>query len=172
MRVRAGQGLFLLSRLLGGGEDNLEIEIHGYDLETLDRLAKAVEEQIKDIPGITDTRRGRREGVPQRLLEIDRDRAADLGLSVAQIARTLETALSGTNAGQFRDGSGEEIDIIVKLKDAQLLSLDELLTNTITNRDGRGRFAAQSDDTAPEYWPGGNRAQKPAAHGGGYGQYQ
>ena len=137
VRVRAGQGLFLLSRLLGGGEDNLEIEIHGYDLETLDRLAKAVEEQIKDIPGITDTRRGRREGVPQRLLEIDRDRAADLGLSVAQIARTLEAALSGTNAGQFRDGSGEEIDIIVKLKDAQLLSIDELLTNTITNRDGQ-----------------------------------
>ena len=137
VRVRAGQGLFLLSRLLGGGEDNLEIEIHGYDLETLDRLAKAVEEQIKDIPGITDTRRGRREGVPQRLLEIDRDRAADLGLSVAQIARTLETALSGTNAGQFRDGSGEEIDIIVKLKDAKLLSLEELLTNTITNRDGQ-----------------------------------
>ncbi|NNK96529.1 MAG: efflux RND transporter permease subunit [Desulfobacterales bacterium] len=136
VRVRAGQGLFLLSRLLGGGEDNLEIEIHGYDLEILDMLAKSVEEQIKDVSGVTDTRRGRREGVPQKLLEIDRDRAADLGLSVAQIARTLETALSGTNAGQFRDGSGEEIDIIVKLKDAELLSVEELLANTITNKAG------------------------------------
>ena len=136
VRVRAGQGLFLLSRLLGGGEDNLEIEIHGYDLEILDRLAKVVEEQIKEIPGITDTRRGRREGVPQKLLEIDRDRAADLGLTVAQIARTLETALSGTKAGQFRDGSGEEVDILVKVKDADLLSIDELLTHTITNKFG------------------------------------
>ena len=136
VRVRAGQGLFLLSRLLGGGEDNLEIEIHGYDLGILDRLAKVVEEQIKEIPGITDTRRGRREGVPQKLLEIDRDRAADLGLTVAQIARTLETALSGTKAGQFRDGSGEEVDILVKVKDADLLSIDELLTHTITNKFG------------------------------------
>ncbi len=136
VRVRAGQGLFLLSRLLGGGEDNLEIEIHGYDLEILDTLAKEVEEQIKEIPGITDTRRGRREGVPQKLLEIDRDRAADLGLTVAQIARTLETALSGTKAGQFRDGSGEEVDILVKVKDADLLSIDELLTHTITNKFG------------------------------------
>lgn len=137
VRVRAGQGLFLLSRLLGGGEDNLEIEIHGYELETLDRLAESLEEEIKEIPGVTDTRRGRREGVPQKLLEIDRDRAADLGLSVAQIARTLETALSGTNAGQFRDGSGEEIDIIVKVNDAELLSVEELLTQTITNKDGK-----------------------------------
>ena len=136
VRVRAGQGFFLLSRLLGGGEDNLEIEIHGYDLETLDRLAKEVEEQIKEVPGITDTRRGRREGVPQKLLEIDRERASDLGFTVAQIARTLETALSGTKAGQFRDGSGEEIDILVKIKDADLLSIDELLTNTITNKFG------------------------------------
>ena len=136
VRVRAGQGLFLLSRLLGSGEDNLELEINGYDLRILDNLAVAVEEQIKDIPGITDTRRGRREGVPQLLLEIDRDRAADLGFTVAQIARTLETALSGTRAGQFRDGSGEEVDILVKVKDAELLGIEELLTLTITNSSG------------------------------------
>ena len=137
VRVRAGQGMFLLSRLLGsGGEENLEIEIRGYDLETLDRLAQLVENQIKNIPGITDTRRGREEGVPQLLLEIDRDRAADLGLSVAHIARTLETALSGTKAGQFRDGSGENVDILVRVQDAKSLSIDELLTLTIANEAG------------------------------------
>jgi len=129
--------LVLLSRLLGsGGEENLEIEIRGYDLETLDRLAQLVENQIKNIPGITDTRRGREEGVPQLLLEIDRDRAADLGLSVAHIARTLETALSGTKAGQFRDGSGENVDILVRVQDAKSLSIDELLTLTIANEAG------------------------------------
>ncbi len=137
VRVRAGQGMFLLSRLMGGGEDNLEVEIRGYDLATLDRLAETVEDRIKDIPGITDTRRGREKGVPQTLLEIDRDRAADLGLSVAQIARTLETALSGTRAGQFRDGSGEDVDILVQVKDAKLLSIEELLTLTVSNNDGQ-----------------------------------
>jgi len=137
VRVRAGQGMFLLSRLMGGGEDNLEVEIRGYDLTTLDRLAETVETRIEDIPGITDTRRGREEGVPQTLLEIDRDRAADLGLSVSQIARTLETALSGTRAGQFRDGSGEEVDILVQVKDAKLLSIEELLTLTISNDAGQ-----------------------------------
>ena len=137
VRVRAGQGMFLLSRLLGSGEeDKLAIEIRGYDLETLDRLAKTVEEQIKDVAGVTDARRGRGEGVPQALLEIDRHRAADLGLSVAHIARTLETALSGTKAGQFRDGSGENVDILVRIQDAKLLSIDELLTLTITNEAG------------------------------------
>jgi HAE1 family hydrophobic/amphiphilic exporter-1 len=136
VRVRAGQGLFLLSRLLGSGEDNLEVEILGYDLDVLDSLALTVEQQIQEIPGVTDTRRGRRDGVPQQLLEIDRDRAADLGFSVVQIARVLETALSGTKAGQFRDGSGEEVDILVKVKDAEQLSIEELLTLTITNNRG------------------------------------
>ncbi|MEJ2057571.1 MAG: efflux RND transporter permease subunit, partial [Desulfofustis sp.] len=136
VRVRAGQGLFLLSRLLGSGEDNLEVEILGYDLDVLDSLALTVEQQIQEIPGVTDTRRGRRDGVPQQLREIDRDRAADLGFSVVQIARVLETALSGTKAGQFRDGSGEEVDILVKVKDAEQLSIEELLTLTITNNRG------------------------------------
>ncbi|MEE4314290.1 MAG: efflux RND transporter permease subunit, partial [Desulfofustis sp.] len=136
VRVRAGQGMFLLSRLMGSGEDNLEVEIRGYDLASLDRLAAEVENRVEAIPGITDTRRGREEGVPQTLLEIDRDRAADLGLSVAQIARTLETALSGTRAGQFRDGSGEEVDILVQVKDAKLLSIEELLTLTVSNDAG------------------------------------
>ncbi len=137
IRVRAGQGMFLLSRLIGsGGDDNLEIEIRGYDLGILDQFAQTVEAQIKDIPGVTDTRRGREEGVPQTLLEIDRDRAADLGLSVASVARTLETALSGTRAGQFRDGSGEDVDILVRVKDAKLLSVEELLTLTINNEAG------------------------------------
>jgi len=136
VRVRAGQGLFLLSRLMGGGEDNFEIEILGYDLDVIDSLALTVEQQIADIPGVTDTRRGRRDGVPQQLLQIDRDRAADLGFTVAQIARVLETALSGTRAGQFRDGSGEEVDILVKVKDAEQLSIEELLTLTITNNRG------------------------------------
>jgi HAE1 family hydrophobic/amphiphilic exporter-1 len=137
VRVRAGQGMFLLSRLLGSGEENLEIEVRGYDLDTLDRLAATVEDRIQDLPGITDTRRGREQGVPQQLLEIDRARADDLGLSIAQIARTLETALSGTSAGQFRDGSGEEVDILVRLKDAKLLTIEELLTLTITNEAGQ-----------------------------------
>ncbi len=137
VRVRAGQGMFLLSRLLGSGEENLEIEVRGFDLDTLYRLAATVEDRIQDLPGITDTRRGREQGVPQQLLEIDRARADDLGLSIAQIARTLETALSGTSAGQFRDGSGEEVDILVRLKDAKLLTIEELLTLTITNEAGQ-----------------------------------
>ncbi len=137
VRVRAGQGLFLLSRLIGGdGEDNLEVEIRGYDLDTLDVLAQEVEALLNENPRITDTRRSREEGVPQLLLDIDRARAADLGLSVSQIARTLETALSGTNAGRFRDGSGEDVRILVKLRDSERLNVEELLTLTMTNQAG------------------------------------
>jgi len=38
-------------------------------------------------------------GVPQALVRIDRQKAADLGVSVRRVAETLETALGGTRAG-------------------------------------------------------------------------
>jgi hydrophobic/amphiphilic exporter-1 (mainly G- bacteria), HAE1 family len=84
---------------------------------------------------VTDVRLGREEGQPQQLVRIDRARAADLGVSVAQVARTLETALGGGSAGEFRD-RGTETRIWVQLENAERLSLEDILRLTLPGRDG------------------------------------
>ncbi|MCC5829432.1 MAG: efflux RND transporter permease subunit [Phycisphaeraceae bacterium] len=134
IRVRSPQGLFILNRVLGGDE-GLAVEIRGFDFQVLDQLAREVIDAVQDIPGVTDVRAGREAGVPLQLLRIDRDKAADLGLTVEQVARTLETSVGGSRAGDFRD-RGNEYRILVRLRDAEQRSLDEILDLTMTNRSG------------------------------------
>ncbi|MBL26272.1 MAG: acriflavin resistance protein [Rhodospirillaceae bacterium] len=135
IRTRAGQGLFLL-RLNSSSQENLQLDIRGYDLKTLDQLADTVTAAIRDVPGITDARKSRQSGVQQHELRINRDRASDLGLSVEQVARTIEAAVAGTSAGNFRQG-GQESRILVGIKDSERFSLDDVLDLTVTTDDGR-----------------------------------
>jgi HAE1 family hydrophobic/amphiphilic exporter-1 len=132
--TRAGQGLFLL-RIGTGGEDKLQIEIRGHDLETSDVLARRVETIIGDVAGVTDTRISRETGTPEELVLIDRQKAADMKLTVSKIAKMLQTVLSGTSAGNFRE-DGNEYQIRVKLEGAEQKELYDILNLPITNGDG------------------------------------
>ncbi len=134
VRVRAGQGLFIL-RMGSGDADKLQIQIRGHDLATSDALGKAVESLLLNVDGVTDVQLGRKEGVPERIVVIDRLRAADQKLSVSKIAGFLETVLSGSTAGYLRDG-GDEYKILVKAKDAEYSSLEDILNLHITNSSG------------------------------------
>src|SRR5690606_27852360 len=131
IRTRAPQGQWLLNRVLGGGDEGLAVEIRGFELEVLDALAAEARRVLEATEGVTDVRMQREKGVPQELIRIDRDKAADLGLSVAQSARTLETAIGGTRAGEYRE-AGEEYRILVQLADAESIPLEEILDLTLT----------------------------------------
>ena len=134
VRTRAGQGLFMLRRM-SGGTDHLEVEVRGFDLETADVLAQRVKELVEQVPGVTDARISRDIGAPERLITTDRAKAEAMKVTVRQVADMLQTVLSGTRAGNYREG-GDEFAIRVKLKDAEQRSLRELLDLTVTNADG------------------------------------
>jgi HAE1 family hydrophobic/amphiphilic exporter-1 len=134
IRTRAPQGQFLLERLLGGDE-GLTVEIRGYDLLTLDELASRVAEVIADVPGITDVDTSFDVGIPQQEIRVDRDKIADLGLSVRDVTEILETAVAGSKAGEFR-AEGDSYRILVQLKDAEKRSMDEILNLTLTTGSG------------------------------------
>jgi HAE1 family hydrophobic/amphiphilic exporter-1 len=133
VRTRAGQGLFLLR--IGTTEgDKVEVEVHGYDLEVSDALARRIQEVVTNVEGITDVKISRETGTPEELILVDRQKAADMKLTVSKIAKMLQTALSGTSAGFFRDG-GYEYMIRVKLADADKKDLQEILDLSLTNTD-------------------------------------
>ncbi|MEO0514106.1 MAG: efflux RND transporter permease subunit [Planctomycetota bacterium] len=135
IRVRAPEGQNLLNRILPSGA-GMHVEVRGFELETLEALADLVVEKIADVPGVTDVDAGQREGIPQERLAIDRARAADLGLSVRQIAGALETAVSGQLAGEYR-AAGDSYPIRVQLRNARQSSLEDLLQLTLRTDDGR-----------------------------------
>ncbi|MEJ2220088.1 MAG: efflux RND transporter permease subunit [Desulfobacterales bacterium] len=133
-RVRAPQGQFLLERLLGGDE-GLTVEVRGYELETLDTLAAAAAKLVVDVPGITDVQTSLEAGIPQQEIRVNRDKVADLGLSVRDVTELLQTAVAGSKAGEYRTG-GNSYRILVQLKDAEKRSLDEILNLTLTTASG------------------------------------
>lgn len=134
VRVTAPQGQFLLDRIIGGS-DGITVEIRGYNLETLSLLAKRVAAEIKKVPGITDIDSSLDDGIPQQEISVDRDKAADLGFSVRDVAEAIETAFAGTKAGDFRSG-GNSYRILVQFRDAEKLSIDEVLNLTLTSPSG------------------------------------
>ena len=124
-----------MSRFMGGG-DRLEIQVRGHDLEESFRLASSIQKSIKAVEGVTDANLSRTAGAPEDLIIIDRTKAAELGLSVQQIASVLETALSGSSAGEFVD-EGREYPMLVQIKDADQLPLEQLLDLTVVNSAGQ-----------------------------------
>jgi HAE1 family hydrophobic/amphiphilic exporter-1 len=134
IRTRAGQGLFLL-RLGRSNTERVQVEVRGHDLEVADALAQRVKRLVEGVPGITDAQLSRESGTPEELILVDRQKAADMKLTVSQIAKTLQTVLSGTRASNYREG-GDEYRILVKLEDAERLELRDLLDLTLANADG------------------------------------
>jgi len=134
VRTRAGQGLFLL-RMGTSGADRVQVEVRGHDLEMADKLAEQVKEIVESVEGITDARISRESGSPEELILIDRQKAADMHLTVSKIANALQTIISGTRAGYYRE-AGDEFTILVKLRDAEQMDLRDILDLTITNSDG------------------------------------
>ncbi|RJP37285.1 MAG: efflux RND transporter permease subunit [Desulfobacteraceae bacterium] len=135
IRTREGQGLFLL-RQFRGGTERVSVEIRGYDLETADVLAVQVRDLLELIPGVTDALLSRDTGAPERLIVVDRAKAEAMKVTVRQVADMLQTVLSGTVAGYFRDG-GDEYGIRVKLADAERRSMRDILDLTVPNADNQ-----------------------------------
>ena len=134
IRTRAPQGQFLLERILGG-DSGLSVEVRGFDLQVLDSLANQVRQRLAGITGISDIESSQVAGIPQQNIQIDRNKIADLGLSIRDVSEILETAIAGSKAGEFR-AEGNSYRIFVQLKDAEKRSLDEILDLTLTTPDG------------------------------------
>lgn len=137
IEVDAQPGLWVLRRIFssGGGTDDLEIELRGWNLEEADRLAAQMRERLEAIPGITDVRVSRREGRPEENLVFDRERIAELGLSIREVARTVQANVGGVEASRLRQG-GEEFPILVRLRPEDRLTGRDLRNVSLRTPDG------------------------------------
>ncbi|MDR2612395.1 MAG: efflux RND transporter permease subunit [Deltaproteobacteria bacterium] len=131
VRLRAEQ-----SFMVGGGDgDRIRVELRGNDLEEAGRLSRAMQRIIEKVPGVSDVYLSSEAATPEEVIVIDRDRAADAGIKVADISALIKAAVGGTVAGSFRE-DGKEYDIRVKLKDSERLSIDEIMALPVINSRG------------------------------------
>jgi HAE1 family hydrophobic/amphiphilic exporter-1 len=125
--VRAQSGLWILRRLFsaGGGDEDVEVQLRGYDIETSMALAQEIKRRMELADGVVEARVGEREGRPEETIRFDRDRIYDLGLSVQDVGRAIQTNVGGSRAGYFREG-GEQFPVMVRLRPEDRLTLQDL----------------------------------------------
>jgi HAE1 family hydrophobic/amphiphilic exporter-1 len=94
----------------GGGQADVQFVISGPDLDKLDEYSKIFMAKMKAIPYATDIDTSLVFGKPELRVEIDRQRAADLGVRVNDIAVALNTMVAGQVVSTFNSG-GEQYDV-------------------------------------------------------------
>ncbi|HXH70883.1 MAG TPA: efflux RND transporter permease subunit, partial [Pyrinomonadaceae bacterium] len=99
----------------GGGFRNANVQflIGGPDLKKLEEYSAKLVEKIKTLPDAVDVDSTLISGKPEVQLEVDRTRAADLGVRVGDISQALNTLIAGQEATTFNEGT-EQYDVRVR----------------------------------------------------------
>jgi HAE1 family hydrophobic/amphiphilic exporter-1 len=115
------------------------INVFSDDLDRLDHAAERVQTMIVRIDGVEDVATTSEPGSPEITLEIDRDRAATLGVSADELSRSLRRQIRGEVVGQFREAE-ERIDIRLRASERSRDQATEV---------GELRFRLPSGTTVP-----------------------
>jgi CzcA family heavy metal efflux pump len=103
-----------------GSQAPIDIQLLGYDQSVGQQFAQQVAAEVAAIPGAADVQITPRGEYPTFTVAVDREKAAQLGLSPTQIANTINTAMAGNvaTASKFIDPvTGNEYNIVVQLAD-------------------------------------------------------
>ncbi|MFH0888449.1 MAG: efflux RND transporter permease subunit [Planctomycetota bacterium] len=85
----------------GGRSGDMQYIIQGPDINVLDIKSNEILAELKKINGMVDVDRDLRIGKPELDIKIDRERAADMGVSVADISNVIGSTFGGLEVGDY-----------------------------------------------------------------------
>src|SRR5262245_37043565 len=133
-------------RSRGGNQstNRLELNLQGPDIDQLYEYAQALIVTLRTIPGVVDPDSYFEPALPELRVNIDRSRAADLGVQIDSLAASLRTLVGGEEVSRFREGDD---NYIVRMRlDEQFRnaeSMGDLLIPSTTQRVVRVSDIAQ-----------------------------
>jgi HAE1 family hydrophobic/amphiphilic exporter-1 len=115
----------------------IQFNIRGKDMAELTAAAEALMGELRKVPGFVDLDTSYRGGKPELAVEIDRDRAADLGVPVAAIAASLRALIAGDKVTEYKEGL-DLYDVTLRLPDEEKRGLAQL--GNLKVRSSRGEL--------------------------------
>src|SRR4051794_32527680 len=100
----------------GGGSNRLSMIVQGPDIDELQKYANTLLDKVKEIDGVTDADTSFEATQPELRIDIDRQRAADLGVSMDTLSSTMGTLVGGQEVSKFKDGD-EQYSVRLRLDD-------------------------------------------------------
>jgi HAE1 family hydrophobic/amphiphilic exporter-1 len=99
----------------GGGQAPIQLNLEGPELARLQEISDHALGAIRDVPGLVDLRSSLEGRKPEWVVDVNRDLAAAVGLSVGAVGDALRPVLSGQKAGTWEDEAGLAHDVVVRL---------------------------------------------------------
>lgn len=104
------------AELIAGVRSDIAVKVFGDDLDVLRREAEKISRVISAVPGAEDVKVEQTAGLPQLIVEADRDAIARYGINVADVNNIVKSIIAGQPAGIVYEGE-QRFDIIVRLKE-------------------------------------------------------
>ena len=101
----------------GGGAQAADVQfvVNGPDLKKLEDISKALLARTKSIPGVVDADSSLNVGKPEWSVQIDRAKAADLGVQISDAAEALRLLVGGDQVTTYNEG-GEQYEVHLRAR--------------------------------------------------------
>jgi HAE1 family hydrophobic/amphiphilic exporter-1 len=135
--------------MVGGGMRSVPIQlmVQGRELDDLNRRTIAIRDEYAKLPGIVDVDTSIEIGKPEVRIGIDRDKAANLGVSATSIGGTVNTMIGGEIVGKYKDEKeGERYDITARLISSEREQPGDI--DTLWVRSSTGELVRMADVTS------------------------
>jgi len=160
----------IVTQLLSGGNQNVEVDIYGADINMLSGVSRDVLNQVRGIPGMENADTTVQDATPELQFQVDREKALELGVSFSDIANTLNTATNGSLSSYYQEG-GFQYPIYVELPVEDRKNIDQILNLPVspgtTNSSGSagGPGAASAAGSTPTATASGANATASGSNG-------
>lgn len=114
----------------------VEIRILGNNLDTLEELSKKVEAIMSEVPGTMYVRNDLKYQGSDLVVEIDKEKAGLMGLTGAEIAKTIRLAMAGIESGNIKNDEGDEFKLRVILGENTRNPMETFQKINITSLSG------------------------------------
>jgi HAE1 family hydrophobic/amphiphilic exporter-1 len=120
----------------GQSQAQVQYTLSGPDLTQLSRYTSQILERFRRIPGAVDVDSNLIVGNPEVHVEIDRERAGNLGIDVADVANTLELLVGGLKVSTYEE-SGNDYDIRARADAAYRADVSGISVMTVQTKTGK-----------------------------------
>ncbi len=145
------------NELMTGVRQDVAVKIFGEDLDVLSRLANRVGKVAGGVEGVKDIYVEQVTGLPQIVININRDEVAKYGLDIATINQAVNTAFAGQSAGMVYEGE-RRFDLVVRLQQNDRQQINDVRNLYITTPAGNQVPLSQLADV--QFKVGPNQVQR------------
>ena len=140
-----------IANIGGSGAQNADVQfvINGPDLKKLEQISRQLVDRVKSLPGVVDLDTSLNVGKPELSLQIDRGKAADLGVQIGDAAEALRLLVGGDQVSTYNDG-GEQYEVHLRARAENRSTQAAIAALTVPS----SRLGSVSLDNVANFSPG------------------